>query len=40
MFGTGILLTTSTYAWFTSNKTVSVSTLDVTIQAQMVFKYL
>lgn len=34
MFGTGILLTTSTYAWFTSNKTVSVSTLDVTIQAQ------
>lgn len=37
MFGTGILLTTSTYAWFTSNKTVSVSTLDVTIQAH--FKY-
>lgn len=28
---TGIVLTTSTYAWFTANKTVSVSSIDVTV---------
>ena len=29
-----ILLTASTYAWFTANKTVRVSTLNVNVQAQ------
>ena len=28
---TGAILTTSTYAWFTANKTVSVSSIDVTV---------
>ncbi|MGN1379302.1 MAG: hypothetical protein ACI4XR_02765 [Bacilli bacterium] len=34
LFGTGIMLATSTYAWFTSNKNVSVETLSVNIAAQ------
>ena len=34
MFGTGVMLATSTYAWFTSNKTVSVNTLNVSIEAR------
>ena len=34
LFGTGTLLTTSTYAWFTSNKNVSVEALDVSIDAK------
>ena len=34
MFGTGVMLATSTYAWFTSNKTVSVNTLNVSIDAK------
>lgn len=34
LFGTGTLLTTSTYAWFTSNKNVSVEALDVSIEAK------
>ena len=31
---TGIILTASTYAWFTANKTVAVSTLNVNIEAK------
>lgn len=31
---TGVLLTTSTYAWFTANKTVTVSQIDVNVAAQ------
>ena len=34
MFGTGVMLATSTYAWFTSNQTVKVNTLNVNIQSQ------
>lgn len=34
MLGTGTMLATSTYAWFTSNKNVSVETLKVNIQAK------
>ena len=34
MLGTGIMLATSTYAWFTANKTVAVSTLNVNIAAK------
>lgn len=34
LFGTGTLLTTSTYAWFTSNKNVSVESLQVNIEAK------
>lgn len=34
LFGTGIMLTTSTYAWFTSNQTVAVNTITVNIAAQ------
>lgn len=34
LFGTGIMLTTSTYAWFTSNETVAVNTITVNIAAQ------
>ena len=34
MLGTGIMLATSTYAWFTANKTVAVSTLNVNIEAK------
>ena len=34
LFATGIMLATSTYAWFTSNKNVSVETLNVNIAAQ------
>ena len=34
LFGTGTLLTTSTYAWFTSNKNVSVESLEVNIEAK------
>ena len=34
LVSTGVLLTTSTYAWFTSNKTVSVSSLEVQIEAR------
>ena len=34
LFATGIMLATSTYAWFTSNKNVSVETLSVNIAAQ------
>lgn len=34
MFGTGTMLATSTYAWFTSNKNVSVETLKVNIEAK------
>lgn len=34
LFGTVTLLTTSTYAWFTSNKNVSVESLDVNIEAK------
>lgn len=34
MLGTGIMLATSTYAWFTANKTVGVSTLEVNIDAK------
>lgn len=30
---TGVLLTTSTYAWFTANKTVTVNQIDVTVAA-------
>lgn len=40
LFGTGIMLATSTYAWFTANKTVSIGTLQVQIEAKMVFKFL
>ena len=29
-----ILLVSSSYAWFTANKTVTVSTLDVNVEAQ------
>ena len=31
---TGVILTTSTYAWFTSNETVAVNTITVNIAAQ------
>lgn len=31
---TGVLLTTSTYAWFTANKTVTVSQIDVNVAAE------
>lgn len=34
LFGTGVMLATSTYAWFTSNKTVSVNSLSVSIDAK------
>lgn len=34
LFCTGIMLTTSTYAWFTSNKTVSVSSINANIAAK------
>ena len=34
LFGTGVMLTTSTYAWFTSNETVAVNTITVNIAAQ------
>ena len=34
LFGTGIMLTTSTYAWFTSNQTVAVNTITVNIAAR------
>ena len=34
LFGTGIMLATSTYAWFTANKTVSIGTLQVQIEAK------
>lgn len=34
MFGTGIMLATSTYAWFTSNKTVSVNTINAQVDAK------
>lgn len=34
MFGTGIMLATSTYAWFTSNKTVSVNTINAQVEAK------
>ena len=34
MLGTGTMLATSTYAWFTSNKNVSVETLKVNIEAK------
>ena len=34
LFGTGIMLATSTYAWFTANKTVSIGTLQVKIEAK------
>lgn len=34
LFGTGIMLATSTYAWFTANKTVSIGTLEVRIEAK------
>lgn len=34
LFGTGTMLATSTYAWFTSNTNVSVETLKVNIAAQ------
>ena len=34
MFGTGIMLATSTYAWFTSNQTVKVNTLNVNIESK------
>ena len=34
LFGTGIMLATSTYAWFTANKTVSIGTLEVQIAAK------
>lgn len=34
LFGTGIMLATSTYAWFTANKTVSIGTLEVQIEAK------
>ena len=34
LFGTGIMLTTSTYAWFTSNQTVAVNTITVNIAAK------
>ena len=33
LFGTGVMLTTSTYAWFTANRTVSISDIDVQILA-------
>lgn len=31
---TGLLLSTSTYAWFTTNRVVSVNTLNVKVQAE------
>lgn len=31
---TGVMLTVATYAWFTSNKTVTISTLDVNVETQ------
>ena len=34
MFGTGVMLATSTYAWFTSNKTVSVNTISAQVEAK------
>lgn len=34
LLGTGVMLATSTYAWFTANKTVKVSTLTVNIEAK------
>jgi len=34
LFATGIMLTTSTYAWFTANETVGVNTITVNIAAQ------
>lgn len=34
LLGTGVMLATSTYAWFTANKTVKVSTLTVNIDAK------
>lgn len=30
---TGVVLTSSTYAWFTANKTVTVETIDVNVAA-------
>lgn len=33
-FVTGVLLSTSSYAWFTANKTVTVSSLNVNVEAQ------
>ncbi len=34
MFGTGVMLATSTYAWFTSNKTVTVNSITTNIEAK------
>ncbi|MDO4377018.1 MAG: hypothetical protein Q4C38_02635 [bacterium] len=34
LLGTGVMLATSTYAWFTANKAVSISTLNVNIEAK------
>ena len=34
LLGTGTMLVTSTYAWFTSNKNVSVSSIKVNIDAK------
>ena len=34
LFGTGVMLATSTYAWFTSNKNVSVNPITVNIEAK------
>lgn len=34
LLGTGVMLTTSTYAWFTANETVGVNTITVNIAAQ------
>ena len=34
MLGTGIMLATSTYAWFTSNKAVSVNTIGAQVEAK------
>ena len=34
LVGTGVFLGTATYAWFTSNKTVSVNPIDVNVTAK------
>lgn len=33
LLGTGVMLTTSTYAWFTANETVTINTINVNIEA-------
>ena len=38
MLGTGIMLATSTYAWFTSNKAVSVNTIGAQVEAKGVIQ--